>query len=103
MNEREFIKAISAAISKAATPAQAALDTYEVCCKAAESWGMNPLIEVGIKKPGEPRHFDDDSCYAVVFEAGPYEWAVAASLNVDTSSKVLAEPYYSFDLCFTEA
>jgi hypothetical protein len=38
----------------------------------------------------------------VAFEAGPYEWAIAASLSTDTKGKVLAEPYYSFDLCFSE-
>lgn len=102
MNEKAFIKAVAEAISKAETPAQAALETYDICCKAAEAWGMNPSIEVGIKKPGEPRHFADDSCYTVVFEAGPWEWAVTASLSVDTKGKVLAEPYYSFDLCFSE-
>jgi pyrroloquinoline quinone (PQQ) biosynthesis protein C len=102
MTEQKFIKAVAEAISNANGCAQAALNTYELCCKAAEAWGMKPEIEVGIKKPGEPRHHSDVDCWCVTFEAGPYEWAVAASLNVSTKGKVLAEPYYSFDLCFSE-
>ena len=102
MTEKEFIKAVANAISNAKTCEAAALNTYEVCCKAAEAWGMKPDIEVAIRKPGEPRHFPDPSCWMVCFEAGPYEWAVSASLSTDTKGKVLAEPYYSFDLCFSE-
>lgn len=102
MTESKFIKAVAKAISEAKSCEQAALNTFEVCCKAAEAWGMNPGIEVGIKKPGEPRHHSDEGCWCVTFEAGPYEWAVTASLSIDTKGKVLAEPYYSFDLCFSE-
>lgn len=103
MTEQKFIKAVADAIGKATDPEAAAKATYELCCKAAEAWGMKPEIEVGIRKPGEPRHHGDTGCWSVAFEAGPYEWAVAASLNVDTKGKVLAEPYYSFDLCFSNA
>lgn len=103
MTEQEFIKAISKAISEALTPEAAAKETYAICCKAAYDWGMKPEIEVSIRAPGEPRHHNDISCWCVSFEAAPYEWAITASLNVDTKGNVLAEPYYSFDLCFTEA
>lgn len=100
MTEGQFIKAVADAISKATDPEAAAKATYEACRKAAEAWGMKPEIEVSIRAPGEPRHHDCIDCWAVTFEAGPYEWAVAASLSVNTRGKVLAEPYYSFDLCF---
>lgn len=103
MTEKEFMKTVADAISNAETPEQAAKETYDLCCKAAEAWGMDPDIEVGIKRPGEPRHHSDDTCWCVTFEAGPYEWGVIASLSVNTKGKILAEPYYSFDLCFTEA
>ncbi len=102
MTESEFIKRAAQAISAAATPAEAAESVYRACVDAANAWGMTPAIEVAIRKPGERRHHDDINCWSVVFEAGPYQWAVAASLNVDTKGKVLAEPYYSFDLCFSE-
>ena len=102
MTERQFIKAVADAISKAANPEAAAKAVHAECIKAANEWGMKPEIEVSIRAPGEPRHHDHVNCWAVTFEAGPYEWAIAASLNVSTKSKVLAEPYYSFDLCFSE-
>lgn len=100
MTENGFIKAVAKAISEASNPEAAAKATYELCRKAADSWGMKPDIEVSIRAPGKPRHFDDKGCWCVAFEAGPYQWAIAASLNVETRGKVLAEPYYSFDLCF---
>ncbi len=103
MTERQFIKSVADAISKATDPEAAAKATYETCCKAAETWGMKPEIEVSIRAPGEPRHHGDIDCWSVAFEAGPYEWAVTASLSVSTRGDVLAEPYYSFDLCFTDA
>lgn len=102
MTEKEFIKAVAKAISTADNSEEAAREVYALCCDAAENWGMKPAIEVGLYAPGEPRHHSDTGCWSVSFEAGPYEWGVAASLNVDTKGKVLAEPYYSFDLCFSE-
>lgn len=99
MTEKEFIKAVGKAIN-AETPEKAAKAVYELCTKAAESWGMKPELEVSIRAPGEDRHHNDTGCWSVCFEAGPYEWAIAASLNVPLPSKVLAEPYYSFDLSF---
>ena len=101
MTEREFIKAVSKAIA-AESPEAAAKAVHALCVKAAKEWGMKPELEVSIRKPGEKRHHDHINCWSVSFEAGPYEWAIAASLNVPLGSKVLAEPYYSFDLCFTQ-
>jgi hypothetical protein len=103
MTGDQFMRKVAKAISNAETPEDAAKATFDLCCKAAEAWGMKPSIECSIKKPGEPRHHSDESCWCVTFEAGPYEWGVTASLSVSTKGKVLAEPYYSFDLCFSEA
>ena len=102
MTDEKFIKAVSKAIN-AETPEKAAKAVYKVCCKAAKAWGMDPEIEVSIRAPGEPRHHNAIDCWSVSFEAGSYEWAVTASLSVPLPSKVLAEPYYSFDLCFYNA
>lgn len=101
MTEAEFIKAAARAISASTSPAMAAKRVHTICRVAAKAWGMKPDIEVALRKPGEPRCYGTDGTWYVSFEAGPYEWAVAASLNVDTKGKVLAEPYYSFDLCFS--
>jgi hypothetical protein len=38
-----------------------------------------------------------------VWEAGPYEWAIVASLTFMMGKRWFTEPYYSFDLCFEEA
>lgn len=98
MTEDKFIEAVGKAIN-AETPEKAAKAVYKLCCDAAKAWGMDPKIEVGIRAPGEPRHHSETGCWSVAFEAGPYQWAIAASLSVPLPSKVLAEPYYSFDLC----
>lgn len=103
MTERGFIKAVAQAIDEATTPQHAAEKVYEICCKAAEAWGMKPETEVAIRKPGERRHHPDTACWSVCFEAGPYQWAIDASMDVSGKGDVLAEPYYNFDLCFSEA
>ena len=41
MTESQFIKAVAKAISNAKTCEAAALNTYEICCKAAEAWGRS--------------------------------------------------------------
>jgi hypothetical protein len=103
MTEKEFIAAVAHAISNATAPHTAATGVYGICRDYAEACGMKPDIEVALREPGEPRCYGTDGSWYVSFEAGPYEWAVAASLNVDPKGDVLAEPYYSFDLCFSEA
>lgn len=73
---------------------------YRVLCKAAVEHGQDPDIEVFIKKPGEPRHFEDTTCWCVAWEAGPWEWAIPASLAITETVRKVVEPYCSFDLCF---
>lgn len=101
MTDSDFIALVAAEISRAKTPATAARNAYRVCCAYADQQGMS-LREVQLIKPWAPRCYGTDGSWYVSFEAGPYEWAVVASLNVDTKGKVLAEPYYNFDLCFSK-
>lgn len=68
--------------------------------KEAVRHGQNPKVETFIRKPGEPRHFGDATCWCVAWEAGPYEWAVGACDVISDVTKKLVEPYYSFDICF---
>jgi hypothetical protein len=68
----------------------------------AKAEGMKPDIEVAIRAPGEPRHHDGIDCWSVCFEAGPYEWAIDASVHTPPN-RVIAEPYYGFDLSFYNA
>lgn len=103
MTEQKFIELVAKMISSSKTPSGAAVKVYTICRIAAKAWGMKPDIEVQLRKPGELRCYGTDDSWYVSFEAGPHEWAVAASLNVSPKGKVLAEPYYSFDLCFSKA
>ena len=73
---------------------------YKVLCQASLDAGQKPSTEVMIRKPGEKRHFDDATCWCVAWEAGPYEWAIPASMVIGSASGKIVEPYYSFDLCF---
>lgn len=102
MTDRDFIQTVARAIENAKTPMTAAQAVYRACCVYAHEHRMS-LREVSLRKPGETRCYGTDDSWYVSFEAGPYQWAVAASLNVSPKGKVLAEPYYSFDLCFSAA
>lgn len=73
---------------------------FKVLKEAAAAEGQTPGIEVAIWKPGEKRYFDDTTCWTVAWEAGPYEWAIPASMAIGSTTGKLVEPYYSFDLCF---
>ena len=72
---------------------------YDVLRALAKEQGQNPDIEVSIRAPGEPRHFGDTSCWNVCWEAGPYDWAIGASMELTHATRVVIEPYYGFDLC----
>lgn len=68
---------------------------YAVLLKCAEAIGQLPS-EVILMEPGKPNYLPE-SCanqWGVAWEAGPYDWAI------DASFKVMAEPYYGFDLLF---
>lgn len=70
------------------------------CIKMAKAEGQKSNLEVVIKRPGQPRHFGDTTCWCVAWEAGPYEWAISASMLIGNITGKVVEPYYSFDLCF---
>lgn len=101
MTDVEFIIRVSKAIETAISPHVAAVAVYDLCRAKATADGMKPDIECAIRAPGEPRHHDGINCWSVCFEAGPYDWAVDASINA-MGKKVFAEPYYGFDLSFFE-
>lgn len=98
MTDREFIRLCQLGITAANNPREAAENVYDACRIYAVFHNMDPDIECAIRRPGQPRHHSDTNCWSVAFEAGPYEWAVAVSLNHD--GNILAEPYYGFDLSF---
>jgi hypothetical protein len=88
---------LRALTDKSATAVSEAI--YQTVRSCAEACGQKPDLETFYKKPGTPRHFPDDTCHVVAWEAGPYEWAIPASFVVMNETGRLCEPYYSFDLC----
>ena len=68
--------------------AEAAL---RVIKQTAADWGFNPDIECFARK--------EQGQWRVSWESGPYQWAIPAS-DALFQVGILAEPYYSFDLCF---
>ena len=96
----DAICAIPMAERKAEAMARAA---YETLRTLATEMDMNPDSEVHLRAPGEPRHFDAENSWCVVWEAGPYQWAIGASLAITMGAQKLCAPYYSFDLCFYPA
>ena len=78
------------------TKANAAKALHKALSKLAADMGMNADQEVHIWSPEQ-----NDQGWRVSWEAGPYQWAVGASELV-TGPWGYTEPYYSFDLCFTE-
>jgi len=99
MTDTEFTALVATAIKTAISPHAAALAVHALCRAKATADGMKPDIECAIQSPGQPRHHDQTNCWSVCFEAGPYDWAVDASLDAMTG-RVIAEPYYGFDLSF---
>lgn len=102
MTDEQFIAAVATAIQTAINAQAAALAVHTLCIAKAKAEGMKPEIEVAIHSPGQERHHSHTNCWGVCFEAGPYDWAVDASINV-SRAKVWAEPYYGFDLSFYDA
>ena len=90
--------------TKYKTKAGAAKAFYKALCKfAKEVYGQNPDIEIFIDNPEESEARGYGKNWRVCWEAGPYEWAIGSSFQVENySAGWYTEPYYSFDVCFTE-
>ena len=85
-----FVPRVKKAINEGKTPEDVAKRVHEVCREYCLQLGMNPDLETFCR-------LEREGVWKVSFEAGPYQWAIAASLSHD-NYKVLCEPYYSFDL-----
>jgi hypothetical protein len=102
MTDTEFTNLVSTAIWTALNAQAAALAVHAICVAKAKADGMKPDIEVAIHSPGQERHHSQTDCWGVCFEAGPHDWAVDASIH-SPLNRVIAEPYYGFDLSFYNA
>jgi len=84
------------------TKAGAAKGLYKALCKWCKALGMKPDIEIHIYTPEQTEARGYGKFWNVSFEAGPFEWAVHASLQMPHCKWGYCEPYYSFDLHFVE-
>lgn len=87
MPERHQPEAVAKAVDKA-------------CRDFARAVGMNPECECDFTEPGAQRHIPAANGWTVVFEAGPHDWAIDASMEIIGATGLLCEPYYGFDLTF---
>ena len=89
--------------AKFKTKAGAAKALYKALCKLAKAMGQDPDIEVSLYTPEQSFARGYTTGWQVQWEAGPYQWAIGASFQVaNHKAGWYTEPYYSFDLCFTD-
>lgn len=101
-------------------PEGAAKRLYRYLRKLSVERGQNPDIEVSLLTPEQSEEHGYGRCWRVMWESGPFEWAVALSLGgtmygpdrndysytkkpevlVTDAEKYIAECYHSFDIGF---
>lgn len=91
--------------SQYTTKAGAAKALHKALSALAKASGQNPKIEVILQTPEQAKLSIGSEFWRVIWEAGPYEWAIGASMqchNMSRDGGWFTEPHYSFDLCFVE-
>ena len=83
------------------TAEAAAKAFHAAICKVAEELGQQPEIEIALQNPATSAQFGTGRNWRVIWEAGPYQWAVGTSMAV-WGRWGFTEPHYSFDLCFND-
>ena len=85
------------------TKAGAAKALYKALCETSKKFGHDPAWEVHLMAPKKSSEMGYGNNWRVSWEAGPYQWAIGTSFQVcNHAAGWYTEPYYSFDLCFTE-
>jgi hypothetical protein len=82
---------VALAASKRKSPKGRAKAAYDAMCQFAADTGCKPERECFMRA--------EHGGWRISYEAGPYQWAIVASAALGQLG-ILAEPYYSFDLCF---
>lgn len=86
------------------TSEQAAKALHEALIKFAhEKYGMSvpeAMNEIHCWPPERTKQYSGCEQWCVVWESGPFEWAIALSMEM-AGPWGYCEPYYSFDLHFT--
>jgi len=81
------------------SPMGAARAVHRELVKHAIEVGHKPEIELAIWSPEEAARRGYSKAWTVVYEAGPYDWAINTSFNV-TGQGFWTEPYNGHMLCF---
>ena len=71
---------------------------------AVNKYGFDQQLaegEIAVFSPERTKQYSGIEAWCVVWESGPYEWAIGASMQI-RGPWGYCEPYYSFDLHFTE-
>lgn len=87
--------------SKYNTKEAAARGLYAALRKEAARIGQNPDMEVSLFNPERCKEYSGNEQWCVVWEAGPYDWAISMSMEIQ-GPWGFCEPYYGFDLHFTD-
>ncbi len=82
------------------TRSGAARGLYEALRVVSRAHGQNPDVEVALQRPEVSQACGTGNNWRVIWESGPFEWAIALSFRVH-GPWGFTEPYYGFDLCFT--
>jgi hypothetical protein len=87
------------------TKEAAAKGFYEALKKfAIEKFGYsqeNVESEIHLYDPERTAQYSGSNAWCVVWESGPYQWAIGVSMQMQ-GPWGYCEPHYSFDLHFTE-
>lgn len=86
------------------TPEAAAKAFYQALKPVVELYGQDPASELCLRTPEQSARQGYQRNWCVSWEAGPYEWGIVASMEFMFNREAgwFTEPYYSFDLHFTE-
>lgn len=82
------------------TPRGAATAFYNEIVKACLAEGLKPEIETALWSPAEAARRGYARLWTVVWESGPYEWAITEAGKQSHIGTVYVEPYNSHMLTF---
>lgn len=85
------------------SPEEAAKAFYNALIEwAVNHYGMTRQLaegEIALFAPERTQNYSGDNVWCVVFESGPYDWAIDVSMQM-SGPWGHCEPYYGFDLHF---
>lgn len=89
MTDHDFVTTCIRILETNTTARRAANALHKFCRDEAKKAGMDPDIEVWMRREGKGH-------YWVCWESGPYEWGIQTTMYYP--GPILAEPQWGFDL-----